>query len=141
MKKHFLAVALSALAFLSTTPAFAVRTALTVVEPKKPDATIAANGADVAFTAADVSNKNSFVSTGREYIFAQNTGASAYTVTVTSAADDLGRTKDIDAYSLGAGEFMVVGPVKQRGWRQSDGKVYLEAENAAVKFLIIRGEK
>ncbi|MCA0314223.1 MAG: hypothetical protein LCH63_10345 [Candidatus Melainabacteria bacterium] len=135
MKKLILSAILSLFAIA---PAFAARTALNVVQPKKPDQAVSANSLDVAFTAADVSNGNSFVSTGREYIFAQNSGASPYTVTITSAPDELGRTNDIDAYSLGASEFLCVGPVKQRGWKQSDGKIYINAENTAVKFLIVR---
>lgn len=137
MKLKLLALALS-FATLIGSPAFAVRTALTVKAPTKVDGTIAANAADVTFTAADVSNKNSFASTGREILLVFNSGASEYTATITSAPDDLGRTKDIDAYALAAGDYALFGPVKQKGWKQSDGKVYLEANNAAVKFLVIR---
>lgn len=137
MKLKLLALALS-LATLVVPPAFAVRTAITVKTPQKIDGTVSAGAADATFTAADTTNKNSFVSTGREIVIAFNSGGADYTATITSAPDDLGRTKDVDAYALQAGDYAVFGPVKQKGWKQSDGKIYLEGSNAAVKFLVIR---
>lgn len=139
MKNKIMALALSltVLAF-NALPAMAVRTALTVKTPANVNSTIAANGADVTFTAADVSNGNSFISTGRELVLVQNTGGSDYTVTITSAPDELGRTGDISAYTLATTEFAAFGPVQQKGWVQPDGKVYLSGSNAGIKFLILR---
>lgn len=139
MKKQILALTLSLAALLSVPSAFAARTALTVKTPKDVNsATFAANSADVTFTAADTSNKNSFVSTGKEILMVQNSGGSDYTLTITSAPDELGRVKDVDSYTLSTTEFACFGPIQQRGWKQADGKVYLEGSNAAIKFLVIR---
>jgi hypothetical protein len=97
-----------------------------------------ANAADVTMTAADTSNKNQFVVSSSDLVIAYNSGGSAYTVTIDSAADPhYGREGDITTYSIGAGEHAVFGPFKRPGWVQSDGYVYLEASNAAVYFGVI----
>lgn len=115
------------------------RTALTKTTPKGsyPSLPIGAGTADVVMTAADVANKNQFPAGGNDLVIAQNTGGSAYTVTITSVVDAFGRTGDIAAYSLDAGDVVVLGPLKREGWVQTDGNIYLEASNAAVKFGII----
>jgi hypothetical protein len=87
--------------------------------------------------AADATNKEEVVITGREILIAQNTGAGARTVTITSVAIN-GRTGDITSYSLGAGEFGVFGPFRREGWAQGTGKLYFEAEHAEVKWAVIR---
>ena len=82
------------------------RTALTVATPKGPYDSVSANGLDFAFTAADEVNGNAFVCSGRELVLMRNDHATdAATVTIASAPDPYGRTKDITAYSLAAGEF------------------------------------
>jgi hypothetical protein len=115
------------------------RTLLTKTTPLGcyPSLPITANGADLTETAADVANKNRFVSGGNDLVIAHNTGASAYTVTITSVVDDEGRTGDITAYSIGAGETAIFGPFKKHGWMQSSGHIHLEAENASVKFAVV----
>lgn len=94
-------------------------------------------GAAITMTAADTVNKEQFVSTGKELVIAQNTGGSPYTVTINSVADEYGRTGDVTAYSVAAGAIAVFGPFPVHGWRQSDDKIYLEANNTAVKFGVI----
>lgn len=96
-----------------------------------------ANAADLAMAAADASSLNQFVASGNDLVFAHNTGGSDYTVTISSVADPFGRTGDITTYSLGAGEYAVFGPFKLAGWMQSDGKIYLQASNAGVKFGVV----
>lgn len=96
-----------------------------------------ADSADLAMTAADVANLNQFSASGKDLVFAHNTGASAYTVTITSAPDPYGRTKDIATFSLAAGEYGVFGPFSLTGWVQADGKIYLQASNASVKLGIV----
>lgn len=95
-------------------------------------------GAAVTMTAADASNLNEFVASGKDLVVAHNTGGSAYTVTITSVADPYGRTGDVAAVSIAAGAYMVFGPLENTGWLQTNGKVYLQASNAAVKFGIVR---
>lgn len=88
-------------------------------------------------TAADTTNKEQVLWTGKEIIVAHNTGGSAYTVTITSAADKNGRTLDITADSLAAGVIAFYGPFPADGWRQSTGMLFFEASNVAVKFGVI----
>ena len=119
-------------------PALAVRTTVTPLTPVSVKGSISANAADITWTAVDVSNGNRFVPSGRDLILFYNSHASnAYTCTVTSAADELGRTLDV-TYTLQAGEVGCFGPYQQLGWRQSDGYVYITGENAAMKVCIIR---
>ncbi|MBW2084435.1 MAG: hypothetical protein JRI54_00165 [Deltaproteobacteria bacterium] len=97
----------------------------------------ASTGAALTLAAADVTNKNEFVSTGKELVVAQNTGASSGTVTINSTADPYGRTEDITDYSIDAGGIAIFGPFPTLGWQQSDGKIYLEASTADIKFGVI----
>ena len=98
-----------------------------------------ADAADLTMAAADVANLNQFLANDNDLIIVHNTGASPYTVTVTSAPDPVfGRTKDIATYSFAAGEYGVIGPLKQAGWMQADGYVYLQASNASVKFGVVQ---
>lgn len=117
------------------------RTALSKVVPtgSYPTLPLSAGAATITLTAADTVNQNSvpWGNAHRLLVIAQNTGASARTVTITSAADGLGRTGDISAYSIAAGGVAVLGPFERPGWAQADASLYLEANNAEVKFAIV----
>jgi hypothetical protein len=90
-------------------------------------------------TAASVANKEQVALTGNELVIAHNTGAvDAHTITISSVIDDMGRTGDVAAYSLAAGEYAVFGPFGTEGWRQSDAKLYFEANHAEVKFGVVK---
>jgi hypothetical protein len=96
------------------------------------------DGAPLTFAAADAVNKNSFTSTGTEVVIAYNSSDAAdATVTITSVADNLGRTKDATKL-VAKGAYHMFGPIATPGWRQANGQVYLEASDAAVKFAVIR---
>ena len=93
---------------------------------------------DHVFVAADVANKNEVVLTGREFVLAQNSGATPRTITFTSVIDDLNRYGDITAYSIEAGETAIFGPFPKRGWAQaSNSKLYFEATHIEVLFAIV----
>lgn len=112
------------------------RTALTTTAVPNP---YAAAGVAITFTAADTANQNQVVLTGREIVVAHNTGATPHTVTITSSADPYNRTKDITAEAIAAGELRVYGAgMALAGWQQTDGKLYLEANHAEVKFGILK---
>jgi hypothetical protein len=96
-----------------------------------------AAGVAVTFTAADVTEKEKLALTGREIVLVHNTGASSRTYTITSTEDPFGRTKDISAVSIAAGAIHTVGPFGLAGWAQTDGSLYLEANNAEVKFAVV----
>jgi hypothetical protein len=117
------------------------RTTLTKTTPLGgyPSLPISANAADVTLTAADVANKNQFKAEAGDILLAQNSDpTNPYTVTLTSASDSHKRTGDVTAYTLQAGDISVFGPFELEGWRQTDGYFYLEANNAAVKFGILK---
>jgi hypothetical protein len=100
-----------------------------------------ANSLDVAFTAAgaDFADGAGFTLTGKEIVIVQNANVGAQTVTVTSVADPVTkRVGDITAYSIGIGEFAVLPQFSLAGWQQADGKLYLAASAADVKFLVLR---
>ena len=96
-----------------------------------PSLPVAANALDLVETAADATNKEQFAPSGNDLVIIHNT------VTFTSAADDQNRTGDVTTYSLGAGEIMAF-RFKTPGWKQSDGYIYMEASNAAVKYAVIQ---
>jgi len=103
-----------------------------------PALALVANSADLPMTAANATDKQEVVMTGKDLIVAHNTGAGARTVTITSVADGRNkRTGDITSYSIGAGEYAVFGPFEKAGWMQSNGKLYFEAEHAEVKFGVV----
>lgn len=88
-------------------------------------------------TAADTVNKEQFVPSGDDLVIVHNSGASAYTITFTSVADDLKRTGDISTYSVAAGAIAAF-RFKKPGWMQADGKIYIEANNAAIKWSVLQ---
>lgn len=95
-------------------------------------------GVALTMTAADVGNLNQFTASGNDLVIAHNTGLSTRTITITSVADAYGRTKDIATENITAGEYKIYGPFPVAGWQQTDGKVYLQASNAEVKFGIVQ---
>ena len=94
-------------------------------------------GQAVTMEAADTANDNDFAQDRDVLIVAHNTGGSAYTVTITSVADPkYGRTGDVNAQSLAAGEIRIF-RLTGLGWADSNGKINLSASNVAVKFGVI----
>ena len=98
----------------------------------------ATSGQTLTFTAADVTNGNQFKATGKELLIARNTDdATAYSVTVSSAPDPYGRTGDISQHSIPPLETHIFGPFPVLGWQQSDGYIYVDAENAAIELAVV----
>ena len=86
-------------------------------------------------TAEDTSNHTAVAMTDKTVVLIYNSGATTHTYTVTSIADALhGRTGDISAVNILAGEIKAIGPLGLDGWRQTDGNLYLTANHAEVKF-------
>ena len=102
-----------------------------------PTLPLGAGAMTLTETAADATNKEQFVPSGDDLVIAHNSGASAYTVTFTSVADGLRRTGDVSAHSIAAGAIAGF-RFKKPGWMQPDGKVYIEASNAAVKWAVLQ---
>lgn len=98
----------------------------------------AAVGAEFAWQAEDGTNHSQFTSTGKELLLAYNASVdTAYTVTVSSVADEMGRTADVSE-EIPFGEMRAFGPFERAGWMQEDGKVYCASTNADLKFAVIR---
>lgn len=115
------------------------RQTLTKQTPKGPYPTlpVTANALDVAFTAADPTNKEQFVPSNDILVLIKNDAVAAKTVTFTSVKDERNRTGDVTAYSVGAGEIAMF-RFKKAGWMQSDGKIYMEAESSDIKYAVIQ---
>lgn len=96
------------------------------------------DAADLTFLAADTVNFEQTRLTGKEMVMARNVGGGPFTITVNSVNDPFNRTNDITAYSLGAGEFAILGPFDQAGWKQTDGFLYFEANNVAIEFAVVK---
>jgi hypothetical protein len=101
-------------------------------------------GVTPAQTAADTVNNNSIVLTGNEIVLAVNTDTAAtHTVTITSAPDAEGRTGDITADVVpvavaGLSGFRVYQRFPLTGYLQTDGNLYLTANSALIKFIVIQ---
>jgi hypothetical protein len=94
-------------------------------------------GSKVTFTAASVADKNQYVAGNGDFIMARNSGASPRTLTVTSVACPEGRTEDV-VLTIPAGETWQTGIIPKTGFKQADGKVYIEADNAEVLIAVLR---
>lgn len=116
------------------------RTTLPQTDPIGPYPTlpVGANALDAVMTAADVANLNQILASNAMIILVQNTDTVDHTVTFTSAPDLQKRTGDIANYTVNAGEIAVLKMDQFSGWVQSDGYIYLQANNAAVKIGVIR---
>ena len=115
------------------------RVALTVQSLLGPHpGTIAADAMDITFTAGDATDFNDFPHTGREIIIARNDNIGAQTITFTSIAAGLRRTGHVTAYSIGAGEHIAFYAGDIQGWKQTDGKFYIDVSHVDVKLAILR---
>lgn len=114
------------------------RTALTVIGIKGSYEPAATAVATCTFTAADASNGNSFVATGREVVLVRNTHATdPKTVTVTSVANAKNRTGHITGHSIAAGVTKVLPFFKPEGWA-SGGVIALDGEDNNIAFSVLR---
>lgn len=117
------------------------RVTLVKTTPKGPFPTlpVAVDSLDATITVADVANMEQFVPSGDDLIIAHNSdGASARTITFTSAPDAQGRSSDITTYSIGIGEIALFRINKKKGWMQPDGRIYINASHAAVRWIIVQ---
>jgi hypothetical protein len=113
--------------------------ARTVLVPSAAPGQYPAAGVVLTEAAADTSNFNSFVSTGKELLVARNTHATlAQTVTINSTADSFGRTGDITAESIVAGGIHIFGPFAKSYWAQSGGSINCQASDATVKLSVVQ---
>lgn len=100
--------------------------------------TVSAGAADLANEAGDSVDGNEVDCTGTELVIVENTDAGAQTVTFTAAPDEIGRAGAITAYSVAAGAIAIFGPFNTSGWRQTDGKLYIDVSDALVFLGVLR---
>src|SRR5215831_11682165 len=80
----------------------------------------------------------SFKSTGREVVSVRNTHASsAWTFTIKSVADALGRTGDVGPYSLAAGDTAMF-QMPSNGFKDSNGNITIVMSDLTVKVAVSR---
>ena len=90
----------------------------------------------LAFTAADPANNEQIVLTSKDILIIWNSHASiTYNYILTGVADTLGRTANI-ASAIGPGVFHTCIPGPE-GFRQTGGYLFLEADNAAVRYAVV----
>lgn len=115
------------------------QTALTPVQLKQNNYAVQAGDLAVALAAMDAVNGNSFVATGAEILVFQNTDASPHTITITSVADQEGRTDtSLTNYSIAANGFAVIQMSLLTGWLQSGQLVFLATSSNLVKIAVLR---
>jgi hypothetical protein len=114
-------------------------TALTISQLKSPFDDVTAGQLDITFEAADNVNGNTFVCTGREILIMKNT-TGTNTVTITSVANDKGRTEDLTAYSLATLDIALWtgGLTNTKGWQSTSKTIALLASAAEVTFAVVR---
>lgn len=102
-------------------------------------------GADPAFitattVTADDTNEHDWLMVDGDILLAFNTGAGAHNVTLVGTADYQGRVAN-SSQAVGAGALAVFGPLKSSGWKQTDGKVHVDTDDAVseTEFAVIRG--
>ena len=108
---------------------------------KGPFDAITAGQATLALTVGNVGG-DTFTVTGREILLVQNSHATtAYTITISSVADERGRTGDITAYSLAAGEIAMFGIAltNSPGWKNTSTQlIAITPNNAAIKWAVLK---
>lgn len=93
-------------------------------------------GAALTFTDGDLANGNRFLATGRELLLVYNSGASPYTVTVQSKA--VNNREGDAAATLAAGAYRIFQMFPTEGWKQDDGYVWVDVQNAALKLAVLK---
>ena len=115
------------------------RVTIPIIVPKGPHpGVVAPEDLDFVRTAADPSNLNQFIMTGRELLLVRNDDVGAQTVSLLTVNDPFKRKADITTYSLGISEEMVFWFGDVQGWLQTGGFVFIDPSDADLKFAVIR---
>jgi hypothetical protein len=110
------------------------RTELTVID--LPGA-LDIDGTVLTWTAADQTNKNFAVITGREILLIRNDNVGVQTVTVHSAPDHLSREGDLVFTDIAASAYAIGGPFPVYGWANA-GQLDIDAAAADVMLCVVR---
>jgi hypothetical protein len=117
----------------------AAPTVLTIQNILGPFATYSANAADYTYAAGTITDGDTFVCTGREILLVKN-GTGTNTITITSIANEKGRTGDITTYSLSTGEFAAfgVGLTNRAGWKSASATVRITVSSVEVTVAVLK---
>ena len=111
------------------------RTRLTPTEVPK---THPGGEANYSFTAADTTDQNDFILTGREVLLITNTNAASQDVTIGSVPDAYGREGDLTVTVPATTGAVALYFGDRSGWMQSDGTLYLDCSSADVSYCVLR---
>lgn len=98
------------------------------------------DSAAFAFNASDTVEKDQLQmrgGRGQELLLCRNTDSVDHVVTIEGVPDPFGRTITV-AYTVPARSFAAFGPFEPVGWRQDDGSLHFNADDAAVQFAVLR---
>jgi len=103
-----------------------------------PPGIVAPASLDKVFTAADVVNGNSFLSSGKDLLIVHNSdGAATHTFTLVSAPDPDGRYANI-TYTVGIGSYSFVDITSASIFVQSTNNlVLLSASDVTIQYLVV----
>lgn len=109
------------------------RTAITT-QPK--GASYPATAPTLTFVNGDNTNGMSFPSTGKELVLLHNTTGAGVVVTISSVADPFGRSQTFTK-TVPANGYAMFGPLELLGWRQADGKVWVDFAATGVDIAVV----
>jgi hypothetical protein len=104
-----------------------------------PALPVDAGSLDIAFTAVDDQpDRETPLVDGKTVVLAMNTDSVAHTITITSVADVINRTGDIEAYSIAAGKVAKLGPFKSAGWAHTGAKLFIDVSDPTVRLAVLQ---
>lgn len=93
----------------------------------------------LTWLAADVANFEEFAYTGKEVILARNVSADTnFDVIITSLASSRTNRTGTITKEVPFGEQIIIGPLGNDGWRQTDGTLHFAGEDASIEFAVVR---
>lgn len=82
-------------------------------------------------------NGHQFTLTGAEVILVKNISGSGVACQLFSVDDQFGRQENIVS-TIAANGYSLIGPMKQEGWMQTDGNLYLDSTATAIKAAVVK---
>ena len=103
----------------------------------QPAGVIPALALDKAFQGADITNGNSFLSSGRDLLIVYNSDVASHTFTIFSAADPNGRFANV-TYTVAAGVYSFIEIDSSSIYVQaSTNLVLLAANDPTIQYLVV----
>lgn len=95
------------------------------------------DGVSISFTAANTTDGNYFLNSGRELLIVRNTGASPVDVTIDFVPDRYGRDGN-KIHSVGANSYKVIGPFPRDLYNQPGEQVHINV-SGPCDLAVVRG--